>query len=155
MNLFPVQDDFKQEDTKLRLHFLTGVFNLLGEVVKKPTDHFGNQLFADELLIPMQGAFKEMPQHFDSLYEAVAKLEDAPREDDPINEHGLGGMQLRFKLAVVARAEKTYRDVGGFFKLRRLLGALEPFLDSLMAAVGVGGAIREFKDGVGNVGPDD
>jgi hypothetical protein len=73
---------------------------------------------------------------------SIAKLSDRK-----LVAHGLGGSQLRYKLAVIndlcARMRRV--RVPGRFR-PKLVDAIDTVLDSLISAVGAGTALKEIKD---------
>lgn len=79
--------------------------------------------------------------YFEQL-EAAAT--NAPKK--AIQDHGLYGKQAELKRAVIGRAYDRYRARPGTQLLKRLLQAIENFLKSVLAALGVGAAVDEFKD---------
>lgn len=149
---FPTRDEFVRSDTELLVAFLEAVRDLLRQVVRdEGRDHKGNRLLVDELVRPMHDAFRELEeqQHFERLIGGARDL-----SAEPMHEHGLGGAQLRFKLAAVSFRESLFNELGGVFRFRWLLDTLEGLLDSIIDASGTGGAIKEIKEAIRNSGDD-
>jgi hypothetical protein len=63
-----------------------------------------------------------------------------------IDDHGLDGAQLRFKLAVVRFLHTRYRAVPGIGRLRRLIESIDTLLKSILGALGAGEGIKEIKE---------
>jgi len=92
------------------------------------------------------------------VHEAIESSKSDNLFKQRINEHGLFGRPMRFKLAVLdwianewQRAKDKFKDkIAGQFKIRewlkQMFEAIDAVLDSLIAAVGAGNLIKEFKD---------
>ena len=89
-----------------------------------------------------EDAWEDLLPQFRSVDE---RLNDE-RVDENISQHGLYGAQLRFKMFVVHRW--LTRWLAHITPLRHLLKVVDDLLDSILAAVGAGGAISEFKKAV-------
>ena len=76
--------------------------------------------------------------------DVIGQLGDGPNE--PIVQHGLYGRQLCLKMTVVHR--RLTQWFAGVAHLRHLLKVVDDLLDSILAAIGAGGAIKEFKKAV-------
>ncbi len=79
------------------------------------------------------------------LREAIPSI-----SDEQLNSHGLIGGAMRFKLRVVDSIGRLWGNVRGAFSvgdwLKRMFGAIDAALDSLIqAAGGAGGLLMEFK----------
>lgn len=143
---FPSTDQFeKLNDSQLRTAFLAGVYELLQEVAQTGADPKGKPLFEEGMRDFMGPAWMEVQDSFVQLQSKAANL-----PDEEVVRHGLGGDQLRFKLAATSMRERIYREVAGAGPFRWLLDTLEGLLDSIIDAAGVGGAVKEFKEAVRN-----
>ena len=112
----------------------------------------------------MQAAWQEVAPSFDGLETDVQLI-----DSNTVTMHGLGGAQLRFKLANVAfwsqqvdqadrgrrnQAEQRWRNqaeqrqglIAWFIK--RLLKAINTLLKSILAALPGGTAVQEMKDAI-------
>lgn len=103
-----------------------------------------------ELTEAMRLAWSEVSLRFEDL---VLRAVDLDRE--MVALHGLGGVELRFKLATVAYWSRRVNAAAilGFRRvwlgyIRRLLDSVDTLLDSLLNASNMGTAIKEFKDAV-------
>jgi hypothetical protein len=121
--------------------FVIAVRDFLNELVTDNQDPSGQFLFAEELLPELRAAWHEIYQEFQRIAEATHQISDAG-----IHEHGLYGAQLRFKLSVIRFLHRRYTDLGGRGPLRRLLGAINTLLKSILSAIGAGEGIKEIKD---------
>ncbi len=147
---FPSVNDFDQSDRNLLISFLRAVYELLARSVDRTKDPLENELFVEELIGPMNAAFSEIGDHFARVERAIGELPDVR-----MTEHGLTGQQLRFKLAAVRYRERIYERLGSVLRFKGLLDTLEGLLDSILDAVGAGGAIKEFKEAVRNSTKDE
>ena len=132
---FPSFDRLPDRE-KLR-EYVLWVRALLGELVAQRNHE---KFFYSRTVVDMRDAWLEVQPEFDRLLAAVENLDDAV-----ILSHGLGGFQLKFKLAVVRELFLSFRRPSGQ-GLRRLLGGVDALLDSIVAAAGGGSAVKEIKD---------
>lgn len=67
--------------------------------------------------------------------------------DETLRMHGLVGAQLDYKLAVIAAIIDKLRNVKfpGRFRVK-LVDAIDTVLESIIAALGIGTALKEIKD---------
>ena len=115
--------------------YLRWVRALLEEIVVEN----GETLLVNHLLLLALDAWElAVRERFDVV--ATALLDPEEVTDDEIEEHGLFGAQLRFKLAVVDRWYRRWRD--GECSLHWLLVKVNDILDSIPG----GGGLGEFKD---------
>jgi hypothetical protein len=81
--------------------FVRQVRDFLAEIVRSNRDpvRSNDQLFEPELLSDMRAAWAEVQTagHFDDIERRIGAVTDQTTWSD----HGLNGMQLRFKLAVI------------------------------------------------------
>jgi hypothetical protein len=101
---------------------------------------------------------------FDPVPRELALMRDALGGRDllsSLERHGLTGPSLVFKLALIEAQSRRYetsrrgpiRPARGLFK--KLLEFIDILLESLSAALGVGGLVAEFKKGIEKAVPDD
>jgi hypothetical protein len=86
-----------------------------------------------------------------------AAIHDIPQE--VLVQHGLIGSAARFKYNVMATVSRGWGTVRRHFTIRggfrRIVDAVDAHLDSLIAATGgVGGVIKEFKDALLALAPE-
>lgn len=117
----------------------------LDEIVETGTDYQRRPLFDEALIGLMRAAWHEARPRFDVVAARAAEL--APRA---IEEHGLAGQQLQYKLAVVEHRNGIFRSLGGVFGFRRVIEAIDTLLKSILDAAGVGGGLAEIKDYIGH-----
>jgi hypothetical protein len=122
------------------IQFVREVQKFLAELVQSNTGPRGESLFHEQLLSPMRAAWAEVQAHFP---EVAGRIRDLP--DHQIINHGLGGQQLRFKLAVIRWFYGQYLSVGKGV-LKKLIDIIDDLLKSIVEASGFGGAIVEIKD---------
>ncbi len=115
---------------------------------------FGFLWESDQSLLNLaKDAFRE------SVEQAGAQLRDVIWKVTPeaVRAHGLSGAALKFKLNVVAAITRRWNQVKGTLGVRgwfkQMVDAIDALLDSLVAAAGVGGALKEFKDALGALAP--
>lgn len=104
-------------------------------------------VFFRELIAPMKEAWGPVSERFLELKENVSRAEPISLED-----HGLTGTELQYKLSVINHAGERFFyflsqrvvPLVGIW-LKKLLEALDKFLTSLLDAVGGSGAIGEYK----------
>jgi len=82
------------------------------------------------------------------LIERIPEIESAR-----LNDHGLTGRPMHFKIRVMDSIGRQWERIRGQFTIRewfkRLVDAIDAVLDSLIAAAGgAGGVIKEFKDAI-------
>lgn len=121
--------------------FVTFVRNLLQGLILRDIGPDHEVRFDEDLHPVMMDAWDEVQPHFDRLIEATREA-----DYETLNEHGLTGSQLNLKLAVFSRWWNRFREVGGLANLRWLFEAIDNLLESLIEALGVSGAVAEFKD---------
>jgi|ERR1700677_204154 hypothetical protein len=84
-----------------------------------------------------------------SLVAAVNKIDDAALE-----KHGLFGAQLTYKLQTVSyAAQQAISSLSGW--KRKLLDLIDNLLDSILAVLGTGEALKEMKDALIGSLPDE
>lgn len=75
---------------------------------------------------------------------------DQPRVVARLKDHGLIGVSARFKFLALVRISRGWRKYRGQMTVRtgfrRVFEGIDAILDSLVSALGVGGAVKEFKD---------
>lgn len=107
-------------------------------------------LFVDELVIPMRSAWKEAKPLFEDFEKEVVNLEDGV-----VEQHGLAGAQLDFKLATVRHWAGIFLSSALRPILRWLLKAIDTLLKSLLSATPVGTALEEMKDAISDAIDED
>jgi hypothetical protein len=132
------------------LEFVDGTQKTLGDVVRDGRDPIGNSLFVPSLVPAMQRAWDEMPGEFDRLRSELNSLSNIQ-----IANHGFTTAQLNFKLGVIAHWWQRFSERGGRWIFRKLLEAIDNVLDSLIDALGVGGAIKEMKEAILSASDDE
>lgn len=130
-----------QGDRARLAEFLRNTQQFISNTVETGTDPNGNYLFYDELRPVMRAAWEEVREHFDRAYGALQEV-----SDNRLWLHGLTGSQLGFKLGVVNWIGQRYARLDGKSLFRKLIDAIDTLLESILDALGVGGAISEFKD---------
>jgi len=92
-----------------------------------------------------QAALQEFidQQHFERALSAVETV-----GQEALDLHGVSGAQLRFKLAGIQEREKRFRLRPWIWTLSRMFEAIDNLLDSLLKALPLGDALKEFKDGI-------
>jgi hypothetical protein len=116
------------------INFVEEVRKFLDDLVQQQS------LFRQSLRSDMQAAWQEVEPLFSEIRTRIANLSDAD-----IRNHGLGGRQLRFKLAVIRFFYEQYQRVGTII-LKKLIDIIDTLLKSILEAIGGGGAIAEIKD---------
>ena len=135
----PPLDDSLKSGRLACQHYVCWVQALLDELIHNP---LYSEQFDPVLRELAQGAWTDVHPQFDDVAE---RLNDE-RLDENLAQHGLYGAQLRFKLYVVHRWFSRW--LARTAPLRHLLKVVDDLLDSILAAVGAGGAISEFKKAV-------
>lgn len=120
--------------------FVKAVDEFLDELVKGNRDGEGEPLFIESLWRIMGPAWEEGRHEFQRIAIGLAVTSDGR-----LIEHGLGGMQLRYKLGVVRYFNEQYQKLGKRM-LKRLLESIDTLLKSIIKAVGLGDAAEELKD---------
>ena len=117
---------------------------LLKQIIESDECDF---IFFQDLLKPMKEAWGRVSQRFYDLKYKVSESHVSALE-----EHGLTGSELQYKLSVINHAGERFFyflsqrvvPLVGIW-LKKLLEALDKFLTSLLDAVGGSGAIGEYK----------
>lgn len=134
------------DNDKERLKQILSDFRyLISSVLEEGKDNKGEFLFVKELFPFIKNAWKYVEGNFDDVFDRLKKV-----EEDKLTQHGLTGAQLEFKEKIIRWIKDKFKKVGGKSLFRRLLDTIEPILDSIMSAIGAGGAIREFKESMKN-----
>lgn len=127
--------------------FVRAVRAFLDEIVETAEDYHRLPLFDAELLPLLREAWYEARPQFDRVAEATQGL-----TPEQVASHGLEGMQLRFKLAVIERANGRFRASGGIGFFKGVIEAIDTLLESILGALasaGIGSGIAEIKDYIG------
>ena len=127
-------------DAEKRAAFITWVERVLTQIVTHP-EEWNIPL---QLRAPMTAAFNQVRPLFEDLAPFAADIGLRG-----VEEHGLGGDQLEFKLRTVEFwANRVNQANFGTGLIRRLLDAIDTLLDSILDALGIGGSIQEIKDAI-------
>jgi hypothetical protein len=135
----PVYDP-ASDPRRILAHFVISVRDFIDELVRENRDPRGRPLFVEGLLEFMRPGWEEGRPIFESLAVAIS---DARL--DRVQEHGLSGQQLRFKLEVIRYLNQRYLAIGKGI-LKKLLDAIDTLLKSIIKAAGLGDAAEELKD---------
>ena len=118
--------------------------NLLQQITQTQECDF---MFYQDRISPMKEAWGVVSERFEEI-----KLNTKEASIDALQNHGLTGSELKYKISVINHAGKqfyfyltrrVYPLVNRWFK--KLLETLDKFLTSLLDAVGGSGAIGEYK----------
>lgn len=120
--------------------FVLSVRDFLDELVREGRDPTGTPLFVERLVEFMRPAWEEGRPIFERLAVAIG---DASL--GRLQEHGLSGRQLHFKLEVIRYLNEQYLAIGKGI-LKKLLDAIDTLLKSIIKAAGLGDAAEELKD---------
>ncbi|WP_442577552.1 hypothetical protein ACSBOB_18420 [Mesorhizobium sp. ASY16-5R] len=129
--------------------FLVELENFLTDVVKTGEDSRGTKLILKRLMPAMQNAWNavgESPANqatarFANLRNRLKDTSSQTRED-----HGLTGSSLKFKLDVISHWTGVYNLFGGSRWFEKIIDLIDTLFESLIDAVGAGGALAELKD---------
>ena len=142
-----------ENDAELRRQFIDYTRYLLNEIVQNAAE---GGTYA-ECVHPiardhMQNAWEEALPLFQELQENMQQI-----NDEAVRTHGLGGAQLRFKLANVEwwsqqenLTEQNFQTAMWIANIWRLLDSIDTLLESILAALGAGSALTEIKDSIKN-----
>jgi hypothetical protein len=135
-------------DARKRLsEFLQFVYKLLQRLALEQRDPKGQRLFVKEIESLIKDAWAEFENDFnlDQSIERIQRLESSQ-----LREHGLYGNQLNLKIRVVQFWNEAFEKFGGAKVFRKLIGAIDTVLESLLAPTGIPGAVKEIKDIMGD-----
>lgn len=142
---FPQYADMAQDPRGVLVDFVATTRNFLDEIVRTGTDYEGRPLFDDLLRELMRAAWAEARSQFEVVMPRILQI-----SSPLIEQHGLSGQQLKFKLATIERRNTIFTQRGGGFLFHRVLGAIDTLLKSILDAAGAGGAIEEIKEYIGH-----
>ncbi len=145
MEKFYVGSSSYNDDKEKIIRFLFEVRRFLSLVLETGEDSKGKFLFIKELHSSLRETWVVVEPYFDV---AIGNSRNVTK--DRLVQHGLVGIQLDMKIEIFNFMKRKYKSVGGKSILRRLFDAIDTLLESILAAIGVGGAISEFKDSVKN-----
>jgi hypothetical protein len=120
--------------------FVIATRDFLADLVRTNRDPRRQSLFHPALLPEMRAAWSDALPMFQLVANRIESLEDST-----ITDHGLSGVQLRFKLSVIRFLYGSYLRFGARY-LRRLIGAIDTLLKSTLSALGAGEGITEIKE---------
>jgi len=92
---------------------------------------------------------------------AAARLREAIQNTPQmaLADHGLIGASARFKYNVMATVGRGWGTLTRHFTIKggfgKIVDAIDALLDSLVAATGAGGAVKEFKDAIRALAPEE
>lgn len=135
---FPVYSD-GAEPRELLQGLMRGLRELLDEIVSDNRDPLGARIFPGDMIGDIRAAWTEARGSVEVVIQRIPPLSDGSLE-----EHGLRGAQLRFKLNAVLNLYSRFLQFGKKF-LKKLLEILDAILDSIAEITHAGGAIKEFK----------
>ena len=141
-------------DAELRARFVREVRDVLAHIVRNDIEDGVNvRPVIESRTEAMQDAWEEVQPAFDQFQASLSEITDVQ-----VTIHGLGGAQLRFKLGNVnywsdrANAAATNQVANVWIGIViRLLFSIDTLLDSLLAATGIGTAVKEAKDAIRDV----
>ena len=139
--------DSKGTDRARIVHFLSEVKKFLEELVHEEQYEY---LFYPELRSLARKAWPHLSRYFNEAKDAVENI-----SDNKLDSHGLTGEQLNGKLGVVDFFSQKFLKNKLRKFLIRLLKAIETLLKSILSALGVSGAIDEFKELLENAVKED
>ena len=137
-------------DRKLLVEFATDVYGWLDACYFRDGNGFQrNEIWP--VLVPYvalrtagEEAWRELKM-YQPLGEFISLIDKT--KDVKLQEHGLTGAQLHYKLSVLNDLAERIRRVKFPGRFRpKLVDAIDTILDSLLGAVGAGTALKEIKD---------
>ena len=143
----PFSDDDDMEDSEKRRLFIQWLRGVLHSFLQNR-----DLIEQDELRTLGQRALAEIDRS--SQFEYAAELA-AQIPFYLVLSHGLGGIQLAFKLAAIrywisqAINAQARTNIGRRIA-RRLISLIDTLLDSILDAIGAGTAIKELKKAIGD-----
>lgn len=133
------------DDKEKIIKFLIEIKQFLSSVLETEKDAKGNFLFFKELHPILKKTWEVVEPYF-----VLVVNESRNVTKEQLVHHGLIGIQLDLKIEIFDFMKHKYKILGSKSVLRRLFDAIDTLLESILAAIGVGGAISEFKDSVKN-----
>lgn len=135
----------KDEPNNGRLvYFIQFTVSFLKETVYEQDESSNHRrLIVKSLITPMKEAFIELQPQVEILISRVREI-----SPEMVASHGLSGKQLDFKFAVVKRHYRRFLRSRSARLLRNILNVIDTSLGSIIEAVGVGAALKEFKEAV-------
>ena len=137
------------DEGTLRTRFIKETHAFLNYIVVGDNEDRWQGLRPDQFPFLHQ-AWEEVAFTFWELEERLVQIESSE-----IHRHGLGGGQLKFKLANVARwsrrlgeTDRTVLPQRWKKYIQHLLDSINNLLKSILDAVGAGSAIQEMKDAI-------
>lgn len=137
-------DDNQAHDARARLfEFIEELYNFLQKTVTEPYDRESKLLVLEEMMPELREAWLHFDEDFnwDNAKDTIFK---APANH--LESHGLYGSQLRAKLSLIRIRARRFFDSITKKGLLKLIDAYDTLLDSVIAATGLDGAIKEMKD---------
>jgi hypothetical protein len=136
-------------DRDLLLGFVLGVEKFVSTIIRKghqgllPKGETGLHLHKE-----LEPAAREALDEFTQQRRGDVLVAIDRADEATLQSHGLTGKQLRFKLAIIRLRERLFCKLPKFRPFRSVIGAIDTLLDSIVDALGVGGALKELKDAV-------
>ena len=129
------------------VYWLQGFFHQVVEFSDEVDEETGAPLFEDDQIRFLPDVLDEMKEeeHFDRLVELVKKIENVS-----IREHGLHGLQLKWKLSNINFSLRRFIEQRTAAMFDRLLSSIDALLDSILGAVPGGSAVKELKEAIRN-----
>ena len=138
----PTDDQVIDARNKLS-EFLQFVYKLLQRLALEQRDPKGQQLFLKEIEPLIKDAWEEFENDF-TLGESIDRIQRLASSQ--LREHGLYGNQLNLKIRVVRFWNVAFEKFGGAKFFKKLIGAIDTLLESLIGPTGIPGAVKEIKD---------
>ncbi len=122
-------------------------FRQVEESTDEIDEQTGHTLFEQDQIAFLAEVLEEMEEdgHFEQLHELVSNIDFAM-----VNAHGLYGSQLRWKLSNINFSFTRYIEQRSAALFDRLLSSIDALLDSILAAVPGGSAVKELKEAIRN-----
>lgn len=121
--------------------FLEDIENILDELVNKRESFFKKE-YCDRI-------YKAWNEIADDFHFEKLKAHCVLISSDKLQDHGLYGEQLKFKISVFNDYKNEFSRGNPWYNFRvrdKLFKIMNDILSSIVNAIGFGGAIKEFKD---------
>lgn len=142
--------DFPTLDSATPADRLSGFWWWVRDALASLQSEEYQHLFVPQLINPMRAAWEAAQHHFEVARPFLAEIPPVQ-----IWLHGLHGPELDFKLAAVGYWAERFTANSSATLLRRLLNSIDTLLNSLLDAIGLGGAVQEIKDVIRDAITDD
>lgn len=138
--MFEYADDADLDDRDKLVRFLDDVDDLLSRLAVRGEDVRGNEVVPREILPTVEPAWNAVQPDLEKAQNRVLASDDAE-----LRAHGLTGAQLAFKLTAIEYVWRRYLESGAVQLLQRVLDVIDEVLKSILDAIGISGALDEFK----------